>query len=251
MSLWFLLWFVLAFILIGATVWSTVILMQQKNAWRKYANKKGLVFTPGKFFEPPMLEGIVDGYNVSFFTATQQNPDSRKNRQLTVMQLNANDSFVDGIACGTKEMLPFLQSLSLLTDHDVKVGKWNKEVHIRTRNKKAVDAFLTEERVTALNSILSMPNADILIILDDAEGMFRFETPNPLQDEKKIENLINKLIARVKKLQPSQEETQTLSAMAAEGDPERPPQPAPEASAEPKPEPEANPEETSEKNDKA
>lgn len=210
MSIWFLLWFVLAFILIGATVWSTIILVQQKNAWRNFAKKKGLIFTPNKFFEPPSLEGVIDGYNISFFSATRQDPDSRKNRQVTVMQVNVNDSFVDGIACGTEEMLPFLQTLEAITPHDVKAGKWNKKYHIRTRNKKAVDQYLTEERIKVLNGILSMPNADILIILDDAEGMFRFETPNPLNDEKTVENTLNKLFTRIKVLQPSQEEFKTL-----------------------------------------
>lgn len=210
MSLWFLLWFVLAFILIGATVWSTIILIQQKNAWRNFAKKKGLVFTPNKFFEPPSLEGVINGYNISFFSATQQNPDSRKDRQVTVMQVNVNDSFVDGIACGTEQMLPFLQTLEAITPHDVKQGKWNKKFHIRTRNKKAVDAYLTEERIKALQSVLNMPNADILIILDDAEGMFRFETPNPFNDESTVENTLKKLFARIKVLQPSEDEFKTL-----------------------------------------
>lgn len=220
MSLWFLLWFVLSFILLGATFWSTVILIQQKKAWREYAAKKGLVFTPNKFFEPAGMEGVIDGYNVSFFTAVQQNPDVRKNRQLTVMQVNANDGFVDGIACGTSEMLPFLQTLTAISPHDVKVGKWENKYHIRSRNKKAVDAFLTEERVSTLGSILSMPNADILIILDANEGIFRFETPNPLQDAKQIDSVMNKLLARIKKLEPSAEEKKRYASLITKEDSE-------------------------------
>lgn len=213
MSLWFLLWFVLSFVLLGATFWSTIILIQQKKAWREYAAKKGLTFTPNKFFEPASLEGVIDGYNVSFFTATQQNPDARKNRQLTVMQVNANETFVDGIVCCTAEMLPFLQSLEAITPHDLKVGKWNKKNHINTRNKKAVDAYLTEERVSVLSGILSMPNADILILLDNNEGVFRFETPNPLKNATQIDSVINKLIIRIKKLEPSEEELKTFAAL--------------------------------------
>lgn len=213
MSLWFLLWFVLSFILLGATFWSTIILIQQKKAWREFAAKKGLTFTPNKFFEPASLEGVIDGYNISFFSAIQQKPDARRNRQLTVMQVNANESFVDGIVCGTSEMLPFMQSLEGLTPHDVKAGKWSKKNHIRSRNKKAVDVYLTEERVATLNSILSMPNADILVLLDDTEGVFRFETPNPLQNAAQIESVVQKLLVRIKKLEPTQEETQKFSSM--------------------------------------
>lgn len=236
MSLWFLLWFVLSFILLGATFWSTIILIQQKQAWREYSKKYGLTFIPGTFFGPPNMEGIIEGYNVSFFTAVQQNPDARKNRQLTVMQVNANKSFVNGIACGTAEMLPFLRSLELLSPHEVKEGKWDKKNHIRTRNKKAVDAFLTAERVTVLNEILSMPNADIIVILDDNEGIFRFETPNPLNDANKIDIVLHKLIARIKKLEPDAEEEKSLEQMVKQEEAVTPSQNAASAPvAKPKP----------------
>lgn len=214
MSLWVLLWFVLSFILLGATVWSTVILVQQKAAWKKFSQKHKLTFTPNKFFQPCSVEGVIQGYNVSLFTATQQRTDTRKNRQLTVMQVNVNQPFVDGIACGTDEMLTFLQSLEAITPHDIKFEKWNKKNHIRTRNKKAVDEYLTDERVAVINEILTMPNADILVMLDENEGVFRFETSNPLIDADKIEILFNKLFARIKKLQPDEAELKKLVAMS-------------------------------------
>ena len=217
MSIWFLLWFVLSFILLGATCWSTIILIQQKKAWKDYATKKGLSFTPGEFFEPATVEGTLDGYNVSLFTATQQNQDARKNRQLTVLQVTVNEVFVDGIGCGTKEMLPFLQSLEAITPHEVKVGKWNKNNDIRSRNKKAVDAYLTEERVSILNGILSMPNADIVILFDDRESIFRFETTNPLTQVGQIDSVINKLIARIKKLKPDSTESKKLADLSQAG----------------------------------
>lgn len=191
-----------------------IILIQQKQAWKEYAKKYGLTYTPGTFFGPANMEGVIDGYNVSFFTAVQQNTDARKNRQLTVMQVNANKAFVDGIACGTAEMLPFLQSLELLTPHEVKEGNWDKKNHIRTRHKKAVDSFLTAERVNVLNEILSMPNADIIIILDDSEGIFRFETPNPLNDANKIDVVLRKLMTRISKLEPDEKEEKSLEKMA-------------------------------------
>jgi hypothetical protein len=213
LSIWFLLWFVLAFIILGATIWSTIILVQQKKAWKAYAAKKGLVYTANKFFEPATIEGLIDGYNISFFTATQQKEDSRKNRQLSVMQINANYGFVDGVGAGTKEMLPFLQSLEAITPHEVKIGKWDKAHYIRSKNVAAVDSYLTEERVSILSSILKMPNADVIVLLDGNEGVFRFETSNPMQDEKKIEAIVDKLIARIEKLKPSTEEIEKFSSL--------------------------------------
>lgn len=220
MSIWFLLWLVLAFILLGSTAWSTIILFQQKKAWKAYAGKKGLTFTHGTTFGPCEMEGIVDGYTLSFFTAVQQKSDSRKNRQVTVFQVDCNKPFVDGLGCGTKEMNTFLQSLEALSPHDVKSSKWNKAYMIRSRNKKAVDAFLTDERTAILSSILSMPNADVIILLNNEIGTFRFETSNPLTEVEKIDSLINKLINKLNKLVPSEEEARRLADLAKQQDDE-------------------------------
>ncbi len=220
MNIWFLLWFILSVILLGATTWSTIILFQQKRAWRAYAKAKGLEFDNGTFFGPCTMDGVIGDYNVSFFTAVQQYEDDRKNRQLTVMQVTANFPFVDAVAAGTKMVLPFLQSLDATTPHNMEGKKWNKAYTIRSRNKPSVSAYLTDERVTILNQILSMPNADILILLDQQEGVFRFETFNPLKNEKQIDAVISKLIARIKKLQTSVEEQNRLSSLMSLGDQE-------------------------------
>lgn len=217
LNIWFLLWFVLSVILLGATTWSTFILFQQKRAWRAYAKAKGLEFDNGTFFGPCTMDGVIGDYNLSFFTAVQQYEDDRKNRQLTVMQVTANVPFVDAVAAGTKMLLPFMQSLDATTPHNMEGKNWNKAFSIRSRNKASVGAYLTKERVSILNQILSMPNADILILLDEKEGVFRFETSNPLKNEKQIDAVISKLIARIKKLQTSVEEQNRLASLMSLG----------------------------------
>lgn len=213
MSIWFLLWFVLAVIILGTSLWSSIILFQQKQAWKAYAAKKGLKYTPNKFSESPTIEGVIEGFNISIFSGLQQKEDARKNRQLTVVQINANKPFVDSIGAGTKEMFLFLGSLEAITPHEVKVEKWDKTYEIRSSNKSAVDAYLTEERVSILTSILSMPKADILILLDANDGVFRVETSNPLQSEALLSSLVDKLIVRIKKLVPSADEAKNLAAI--------------------------------------
>lgn len=216
--IWFLLWFILSAILLGATGWSTIILFQQKRAWQQYAKIKGLSFDNGTMFGPCTMEGAVGDYNLSFFTAVQQNEDERKNRQLTVMQVTANAPFVDGIAMGTKEMFPFLRTLDAISPHAIESPKWDKKNAIRSRNKHSVNVYLDEQRIAIFTQILNMPNSDVLIVLDDREGVFRFETSNPLKDVKQIDSVINKLIVRIKKLQPSVEEQNRLIAMKSMGD---------------------------------
>lgn len=214
MSIWFFLWFLLAVIIVGATVWSTIILIQQKRAWKSYAAKKGLGFKPNKFFEPAVMDGVMGDYTVSFFTAVEKNEDSRKDRQITVAQINANFPFIDGIGMGNAKMKPFLEALGTISPYPAKEEQWDKENLIYVENKKTADEFLTKDRLAILTQLLKFPKANVLILLDQNEGVFRLETSDPFHDEKKIDALVTKMIARIEKLRPSDEEFKKLSSMA-------------------------------------
>ena len=213
MSIWVFLWLVLSIVLLGATFWSTWILIQQKQAWKSYALKNGLRYTSGRFFESPQVEGIVDGYTVSLFSATQMNEDSRKNRQRTVVEVKLNASMVYGLGAGTPEMLPFLKTLDVLSPHDVK-GRtgWNNNNALLSVNADVIDAYLTEDRFKALCSVLSIPKADVLVLMEEESAVVRVETANPLEDEKRLEGVLQKLFARIKKLEVSGEELAVLRA---------------------------------------
>lgn len=199
--MWLFLWFILSVVILGTTMWSTIILVQQKQAWKEYAQKKGLVFTANKFLEPCSMEGVIDSiYQLSFFTATQVKEDSRKNRQITVMQVNVENAFTQPIAMGTTEMHLFIQSLEETKAFKIENESWSKDYLVRVNNSESAENYLTNERLKILDGILKMPNADILIVLNEKEGIFRFETSNPLKDAKQIDSIITKLIKRVEKL---------------------------------------------------
>ncbi len=213
MSIWFLIWFLLAVIILGATTWSTIILIKQKQAWKSFAEKNGLSFNANKFFESPTMEGKIGEYSFSFFTAVQQNEDSRKDRQIIVAQINTSFPFFDGVAAGTEKMRPFIESLEVTKPYKVEKGNWDKAHLIRVQNESAMSKFLTEERVNILNELLKFPKADVVILLDRNEGVFRFETSNPLQYEDKIDSFAKKIMARIEKLKPTTEEIEELSKL--------------------------------------
>lgn len=184
-----------------------VILYKQKKAWEVYAKRKGLAFNKGTLSGPCEMEGSIDGFHVSFFTATQQKEDSRKNRQLTVMQLTLAKPFMNAIGAGTAEMLPFLNALEEISPHSLEHEKWDSKAnHIFSKNKEAVDKFLTDERIVILNNILKLANSDNLILLEDEQAVFRFETTNPMTEVETIEKLVKKLMANINKLRPDEKE---------------------------------------------
>lgn len=201
--MWLFLWFILSVIILGITAWSAFILFQQKRAWKEYAGKNGLIFTSGKLLEPCSMEGVINNfYKLSFFTATQMQEDSRKNRQVTVMQITAEKPFNLGLACGTKEVHLFIQSFDNTKPYPIENEKWDKDHLMRVVDQKDAKTYLTEERLSILNNILKMPNSNNLILMNENEGVFRFETSNPLTDVQKIDGVVKKLISKIEKLYP-------------------------------------------------
>lgn len=212
-ALWIFIWVILSIIILGAAFWSLAIQFQQKKTWEAFAKKAGLKYMPGNFTGPCAVEGVLDGYDVSLFTAEQQNQDSRKNRKVTGLQVNANEGFVDAIAAGTSEVRPFIKSLGL-SNHNLDNKAWSKDLTLFSRNKDMVDAFLTEERLDTIKKMLNIKNADVILLLDDNEGGYRIETSNPLTDLTQLEKMVKATIARYKILSVSKEERIALNKIA-------------------------------------
>ena len=216
--MWILVWLIVAFIILGATMWSTIILVQQKQAWAAYAKKNNLRFIRGKFFAPAEMNGEIGEYDVSFFTAEQQNLDERKNKFLTVVQVTIDESFVDGFAAVSPEMRPFLESLDTIKKHKPKTKGWDKNNYLSSRNRDVVEAYLTEERLKVITSLLNMKSADVLVLSDESNALIRIETSNPLQQVDQIEKLIKNVFARIEKLKVGEEERAVLNAIPKDGD---------------------------------
>lgn len=184
------------------------------------------------------MDGMIDGFMVSFFTGVQQNPEARKNRQLTILEITDSVPFVDGVAAGSSEMKAFIELINTLTWHNMEGKKWDKQHLIASRHKESVEAFLTDSRIKILNEMLSFPSSDVIVIFDDVQGVFRFETTNPLTDADKIDEMLQKLFARIKKLRPSEEEIKKFKSLR------KAEEAAPPPVQEEKPVEEAAPEET-------
>ena len=205
-AVWILLWIVFSVVILGTTFWSLIIQFQQKKTWEAFAKKAGLKYMKGTFSGPCAVEGVLDGYDISLFTAEQQNADTRTNKKVTGLQVNANEGFVDGLACGTPEMRTFIKSLDGIKRHDMADKKWDKNFLISARNTDAVNLFLTDERLEAIQKMLKVNNADVILLMDSNEGVYRIETSNPLTDLDQLEKMVKATIARYKKLSVSKEE---------------------------------------------
>lgn len=213
MSFWFFLWILFALLMMGVTGWSTFILFQQKQAWKKFASDKKISFRANKFFAPAEMNGNIEEFVISFFTGEQQNPEARKNRQLTIVEIVDPHPYVDGVAAGNDQMRAFINLLDTLSAQKMDDKNWNKANVISSRHKKSVDAYLTPARIKIINEMISFPKSDVIVLLDGEQGVFRFETSNPLTDAAKIEAMLQKMFARIRKLRPAPEEVKKLQSL--------------------------------------
>ncbi|MEM9469904.1 MAG: hypothetical protein AAF988_07055 [Pseudomonadota bacterium] len=156
---------------------------------------------------PCAVEGVLDGYDIQLFTAEQQNIDSRKNRKVTGLQINANKGFIDSIAAGSQEMRAFIKSLDALKRHDLDNKKWDKNLIIYSRNPEQVDTYLTDERLKVIQKMLKIKNANVILLLDENEGAYRIETSNPLTDLEQLEKMVKSVLANYKKLDPEKDKS--------------------------------------------
>jgi len=198
---WIFIWIIFSLIILGAFFWSLLIQLKQKKAWEAFANKFGLQFIKGTLAGPCAVEGNYDGYDISLFTAEQQNIDSRKNRKVTGLQINAQEGFVDALAAGSPDMRGFIKTLDGVARHKTQgdLG-FNKSYILHSRNPSAVDLFLTPERVAVIEKMLGVSNANVILLMDENEGAYRIETSNPLSDLGQLEKMVKTTINRYKKL---------------------------------------------------
>lgn len=228
MSLWILLWFALSAIILGASGWSTYILFRQKEAWRALAAKHKLTYTPGRFLGPPSLEGFIDKYRVSFFTAERQSPDIRNRRFVTVLEMNFPEGLIDGAAAGTPEMVPFMEGLTRLSPMAIDAPKWDTRNRLFARNRDAIRIYLNEQRLEHLIQLLATRNADTIIIFDDNQSIVHLETSDPILDAEKAEKVIKRLIVHAEGLRLTKQERAEIKERAKK-DEDIPPDEAPVA----------------------
>ncbi len=212
--MWILLWVVLSAILLGATLWSLQILLRQKAAWEQYAKSKNFSFNRGTFMGPAEMTGVIGDYKLSFFTAERAGPDVRTRRYVTVLEIDLGEGLVDGGVTGTKEMLPFMQSLDKLHPYKIEMAEWNENHFMFVKHDDVVKSYFTSERLDVFANLLKTRNADVILIFNETQFVVRLETSDPMQDAAKIDKIVTRVLGLCDKLRITPEQRKAYMALA-------------------------------------
>ncbi len=194
MSIWFLIWLVLSGALLYFSFWTLYILMKQKKSWKSFSERHELRYTSGTFFESPSVSGVYNEYPVSLFTGEHQQEDARKNRKLTAIEIELTSIMPMAGAAASGGMIPLLDGLDHNTEYKPEHKKWKSEYLIRTDNLSMMAGYMSDERIAALTELMKVVNAWVMFIFMEKNTLLRLDMPNPLEDPKRMDVLLNKMV---------------------------------------------------------
>jgi len=215
LSIWLILWGVLAAGLIGFAIWTFIILIRQKKAWRVFAEKRNLRYERNALMESPKMSGVIDGHKISFFTGEHLTPNARAMRKLNAIEVGLNSTmpFTGGVASGG--MVPIMSELRWKQEYVPDHEAWQKEYVVSTDERDAMAAYLTDPRVEALCDLMAIKNAWVILIFKDDIMLLRLDTADPLVSAKEIDVLVKRLLKAAATFELKDGEEKSLKSSAA------------------------------------
>ncbi len=198
--MWIFLWFVASAFILGVFGWSLFILQQQKRAWAAFAKKHNLAYVPGKMVEAPAIKGAVFGYQAAFFPDMQATQDQRGMRYVTVLEFDLGQGNMTGGVVASSNFATFVADLTFAENLEIDSPQWDKTRIVRTRNKDAMRAYLTKDRLDFLNNLMTMKNSSVLYFFDEQNSVLHIETTDPIRDEARFEKIVQKITSALDRM---------------------------------------------------
>lgn len=209
--MWIFLWILISVFVLGIFVWNFKILMQRKTAWKSFAKKHKLEYTPNALMQSPIVTGKLADFRIYLYEDVQQTDDITGQRFVTAIDIDMGEGFPTGGALATKEYKAFLDALNFKDTYVPNDTFHDKQYLVRARDRKALHAFMTAERLEIVDKMFSMKNSSAIYFFDELEAIIHIETTDPLVDPEKLELIFKKLIAIAKILYPKDSEKSNLT----------------------------------------
>ncbi len=211
---WIFLWFLASAFILGVFGWSLLVLHQQKRAWSTFAKKHSLSYMPGKLVEAPAIKGAIFGYQAAFFPDIQATQDQRGQRYVTALEFDLGVPGITGAVIGSSNFATFISNLTFADTIEIDYPGWDKTRIVRTRDKVALQAYLTKERLEFLHSVMSAKNSTALYFIDEQNSILHIQTTDPIRDAGRFEKIVQKITNSLDKMKPTAEERSAAKVVA-------------------------------------
>ncbi|MBI1327048.1 MAG: hypothetical protein GC136_05355 [Alphaproteobacteria bacterium] len=193
MNIWLFLWAFAAFFIVGIYIWTIRITIQQKAAWKKFAENHRMEYVPGRALGPAAVKGQYKEYGFVLYTEEQPTADVRGRRYRTVMELRLPGTMPTSGLIAAPFYIAFANTLDLPVTVTPEFEGWHEGTIVRTKDEEKLKSYLTPERLKVLNSLMATKTANPLLIFDERECYLRFETADPMTEDGLIEKIADKL----------------------------------------------------------
>ncbi|MCD8566745.1 MAG: hypothetical protein LRY36_02345 [Alphaproteobacteria bacterium] len=208
MSIWIFLWLAVSAALIYFSAWTGLILLRQKRAWKAFAGIHKLRFQETGLLVPPQMNGPYKGYEIALFPSEHQTTDRNGLRKLTAIEIMLKRGMPCDGAIGTGGMVSLIQELPFSQEIRPTQKWWDPSAIVKTDNAPLLEAYLSPERLKALATLGRIKNIWVIFIFKGQDTILRIDTPDPLEQTKKIEKMLALMLeaARVLELAPGEAE---------------------------------------------
>ncbi len=201
MSLSFILWFSISAFLLGFWLWTIYILFRQQRAWKFYAQKRKLRYSSLGLYEGSTMSGAIDGYKITIFTSEHSELDARSRRRLSAIEINLHSSLSVYGAVASGGMVNVVEGLNLPQEFKPDNKKWDDTYIVRTRDSSYMKKYLNDERIDKILDLMSEDKIWFVLLFLGDVGLLRLDTPSALDDPKRIDYLVKKMIELAKLLE--------------------------------------------------
>lgn len=214
--MWVAIWLVLSCFLLSFVGWTLYVLLQQKRAWKAFAEKNNLSYRGGKMMESPTVQGHYGKRMFSMYTDIQPTKDVRGQRYVSVIEFQMGDGMPTGAIIATKELREFSDHLIFHEIYVPDLKEWSPDYISKTRDKKNLKEYLTDDRARILSKLFKMKNAVVLFFFDELDCVLRVETTDPLRNAAHLQKIVEQIFKVVQVLTPGVEEKKRFKQLLKE-----------------------------------
>ncbi len=187
---WIVLYFLVAAFILGVFFWTIRILVQQKAAWSKFAQRHGFTYERGRMMASPGVRSDEPPFIFFFYAEEKPTDDGRGTTFRTIVQACWDSEAGFEFAVGTGALKDTIRSMSrgaMINSKEAFDFPDGMSVASRSSDSERARAYMTPERRKALGAFFRQKNADGILVFDEKTGVLRLETPDPLETVQKIE----------------------------------------------------------------
>jgi hypothetical protein len=199
--MWLFLWLIFVLAMAGFFIWSYHATYEQKRAWKAFAAKLNLQYSPNKLMQPPAMSGVIKGRTANFYPQLTENAQGHRKTE-TVIEVFLND--IPDILCvvASRGFMDFVSALDLPEPFVIAHANWPEQAIARSFENENPDAWFmaNEARAQAIADFFKLPFA-VAFVCDGDQSFLAIRTPNPLSSPKRLNQVLGKLYDIASKLE--------------------------------------------------